>query len=350
VRLNLHTVEVREGHLCTGQRAHAEVDRARREALTRSHTATHLVHAALRDLVGTHVKQAGSLVQPDRLRFDFSHYAGLSDEILRQVEGLVNEVVRQDLSIQTSVMPLDEALTRGALAFFGDKYAEQVRVVEIPDFSLELCGGTHARSTGELGLVKIGLERSVSAGVRRIEALSGDASLKRFQSQSRILHALGGVLGGDTEGVLDSVHRLQKSARALQREVDDLRLRLAERAVGTGEDPVHEVRGFRVLVKKVSGLDKTGMRTLTDRLKQKLGSGVVVLGQKEGETASLLVAVTRDLSSRLSAGAIVRELAPIVGGRGGGRNELAEAGGKLGGRLDEALAEVDQVIERVAGA
>jgi alanyl-tRNA synthetase len=350
LRLNLHTVEVREGHLRAGQRAHAEVDRGRREALTRSHTATHLVHAALRDLVGTHVKQAGSLVQPDRLRFDFSHYAGLSDEILRQVEGLVNEVVRQDLSIQTSVMPLDEALTRGALAFFGDKYAEQVRVVEIPDFSLELCGGTHARSTGELGLVKIGLERSVSAGVRRIEALSGDASLKRFQSQSRILHALGGVLGGDTEGVLDSVHRLQKSARALQREVDDLRLRLAERAVGTGEDPVHEVRGFRVLVKKVSGLDKTGMRTLTDRLKQKLGSGVVVLGQKEGETASLLVAVTRDLSSRLSAGAIVRELAPIVGGRGGGRNELAEAGGKLGGRLDEALAEVDQVIERVAGA
>ncbi len=349
-RLHLHAVEVREGRLRTGDRVHSQVNKERREAITRSHTATHLVHAALRDLVGTHVKQAGSLVRPDRLRFDFSHYMGLSDDIQRQIEGLVNDVVRQDLPIVTSVMPLDQALKRGALAFFGDKYGEQVRVVEVPEFSMELCGGIHARSTGELGLVKIGLERSVSAGVRRVEATSGDVSLKKFQSQARILNSLRGVLGVDAEGVIDSVQRLQQNARSQQREVEALRLKLAEGTSASGEDPVHEVRGLKVLVKRVSGLDRAGMRTLTDRLKNKLGSGIVVLGQKDGEAASLLVAVTRDLSSRLSAGAIVRELAPIVGGRGGGRNELAEAGGKLGGRLDEALAEVDQVIDRVVGA
>ncbi len=349
-RLHLHAVEVREGRLRTGDRVHAQVNRERRQAITRSHTATHLVHAALRDLVGTHVKQAGSLVRPDRLRFDFSHYMGLSEDIQHQVERLVNDIVRQDLRIVTSVMPLDQALKRGALAFFGDKYGEQVRVVEVPEFSIELCGGTHARSTGELGLVKIGFERSVSAGVRRVEATSGDVSLKKFQTQARILNALGGVLGVDLEGVIGSVQKLQQNARSLQREVGALRLKMAEGISAVGEDAVHEVRGLKVLVKRVSGLDRAGMRTLTDRLKDKLGSGVVVLGQKDGEAASLLVAVTRDLSSRLSAGAIVRELAPIVGGRGGGRNELAEAGGKLGGRLDEALAEVDQVIDRVVGA
>ncbi|MEE9218241.1 MAG: alanine--tRNA ligase [Acidobacteriota bacterium] len=347
--LHLHAVRVRQGCLRDGDTVQARVDRPRREALARSHTSTHLVHAALRDLVGTHVKQAGSLVRPDRLRFDFSHYLALSDEILRQVEDQINDIIRQDPPVRTYILPLDEALRRGALAFFGDKYGEQVRVVEIAGYSTELCGGTHVSSCGELGLAKINLERSVSAGTRRVEALCGDEALRRFQSQTGVLEALGEALGVEPERMLESVRRLQQNARTLQRQVESLRLELAEGMVSGGGEPVRHVRGFKVLVREVSGLDRAAMRTLTDRLKQRLGSGIVVLGQKEGEAASLLVAVTRDLSSRLSAGAIIRELAPIVGGRGGGRHELAEAGGKLGGELDRALAEVDQIIEKVAG-
>jgi alanyl-tRNA synthetase len=349
-RLILHAVAVREGRLKVGDRVRAEVDRARREALRRSHTATHLAHAALRNLLGTHVKQAGSLVAPDRLRFDFSHYSRLSEEIVRQLEEEVNDVIRRDLPITTSVLPLEEALRRGALAFFGDKYGDQVRVVEIPEYSMELCGGTHARSTGEIGMLKLTAERAVAAGVRRIEALSGEGALRRFQEQQRVVDSLGSALGVDSEGLADSVKRLQQSVRTLQREVDSLRLRAAETPASAGEETLREVRGFKVLVKKVSGLDRAGMRNLTDRLKQKLGSGVVVLGQAEGEAASLVVAVTRDLAPRLPAGSLIRELAPMVGGRGGGRPELAEAGGNQGAGLDEALAGVEQAIERVVGA
>ena len=348
--LNLHAVLVREGRLRPGDVVQAEVDRARREAIRRSHTATHLAHAALRDIVGTHVKQAGSLVNPDRFRFDFSHYAALTPEIVRQVEDEVNDVIRQDLPVRVSVLPLDEALRRGALAFFGDKYGEQVRVVEVPGFSMELCGGTHTPSTGVIGLFKVIQERGTAAGVRRIETLSGEQALRQFQGQQNVLQDLGSALGVEPAGLAESVRRLQQSAKALQREVESLRLKLAEGTGSTAQEPVLEVLGLKVLVKRVSGLDRAGMRSLTDRLKQKLGSGVVVLGQVEGEEASLLVAVTRDLAPRVSAGAIIKQLAPIVGGRGGGRDELAEAGGKRGGQLDQALAEVGPAIERVVGA
>ena len=346
-RLNLHTVGMSEGRLRVGDRVLAEVDRRRRDALRRSHTATHLAHAALRSLLGTHVKQAGSLVAPDRLRFDFSHYAALSDELLRQVEAEANHVVRQDLPVRTSVMPIEEALKRGALAFFGDKYGDEVRVVEVPGFSMELCGGTHTRSTGEIGLLKVGGERGVSAGVRRLEALAGEGALSRFQIQQGILGALAASLGVEPEALPESVRRLQQTVRALQREVEGLRLKAAEGVGSAEEEPLREVRGLRVLVKKVSGLDRAGLRNLSDRMRQRIGSGVVVLGQAEGGEAALVVAVTRDLTARVSAGALIRELAPIVGGRGGGRADMAEAGGKLGGALDQALAGVEKAIEKV---
>jgi alanyl-tRNA synthetase len=266
------------------------------------------------------------------------------------VEDEVNDVIRQDLPIRVSVLPLDEALRRGALAFFGDKYGEQVRVVEVPGFSMELCGGTHTPSTGVIGLFKVIQERGTAAGVRRIETLSGEQALRQFQGQQNVLQDLGSALGVEPAGLAESVRRLQQSAKALQREVESLRLKLAEGTGSAAQEPVLEVHGLKVLVKKVSGLDRAGMRSLTDRLKQKLGSGVVVLGQVEGEEASLLVAVTRDLTPRVSAGAIIKQLAPIVGGRGGGRDELAEAGGKRGGQLDQALAEVGPAIEKVVGA
>jgi alanyl-tRNA synthetase len=348
--LNLHVLSVQQGRLAEGEEVLAEVDRGRREQLRRSHTATHLVHAALRDLLGTHVKQAGSLVAPDRLRFDFSHYAALPDEILAQIEDQVNDVVRQDLPVRTAETAIEEALRRGALAFFGDKYGERVRVVEVPGVSMELCGGTHTATTGEIGMVKVALERSVAAGVRRVEALCGAGAVRRFRDSQRTLESLGAALGVEGEQIPDSVRRLQQSLRALQREVETLRLARAEGAAGEGEERLREVRGLKVLIKRVSGLDRAGLRSLSDRLKQRLGSGVIVLGQAEGGEASLVVAVTRDLTPRVRAGDLIRELAPIVGGRGGGRPEMAEAGGKRGEALDQALAEVEQLLEKVVAA
>jgi alanyl-tRNA synthetase len=348
--LNLHSVVVRQGRLAAGDEVLAEVDRERREQLRRSHTATHLVHAALRDLLGTHVKQAGSLVAPDRLRFDFSHYAAVPEEILEQIEDQVNDVVRQDLPVRTEETGLEEALRRGALAFFGDKYGERVRVVEVPGVSLELCGGTHVGSTGEIGVVKLALERSVAAGVRRLEAVCGAGAVRRLRAAQRALESLGSALGVESEQVPDSVRRLQQTVRALQRELETLRLARAEGAAAGGQERLSEVRGLKVLVRRVSGLDRAGLRSLSDRLKQRLGSGVIVLGQAEAGEASLVVAVTRDLTPRLRAADLIRELAPIVGGRGGGRPEMAEAGGRRAEALEEALARVEQAIERVVAA
>jgi alanyl-tRNA synthetase len=348
--LNLHVLSVRQGRLRAGEEVLAEVDRDRRDQLRRSHTATHLVHAALRDLLGTHVKQAGSLVAPDRLRFDFSHFASVPEEILAQIEDQVNDVVRQDLEVRTRETGIEEALRRGALAFFGDKYGERVRVVEVPGVSMELCGGTHVGTTGEIGLVKMALERSVAAGVRRVEALCGAGAVRRFRASQRALESLSTALGVESDHLPESVRRLQHTVRTLQREIEALRLAKAEGAAVEGQERLREVRGLKVLIKRVSGLDRAGLRNLSDRLKQRLGSGVIVLGQEEGGEASLVVAVTRDLTPRVRAGDLIRELAPIVGGRGGGRPEMAEAGGKRGEALEQALAEVEQAIEKVVAA
>jgi alanyl-tRNA synthetase len=333
--LTLHLVRVREGLLRAGETVRAEVDRDRRIAVTRGHDATHLVHAALREVVGTHVKQAGSLVDADRLRFDFTHYAPLSDEIQRQVEDLVNDVVRQDLPIKSAVMPLEEALKRGALAFFGDKYGDVVRVVEIPGFSMELCGGTHGGSTGSIGVVRLQAERGIAAGTRRVEALTGREALREARDERRALQGVSTALHVDRQAAPETLQRLLEQNRLLQRQIEELRVTLAAGGAPLAEE-VREVAGVRMLVPRVQrGLDKGAVRALVDRNRERLPSGVIVQwAVQEEDRVNVTTSVSRDLIPPLHAGEIVRALAPLVDGRGGGRADMAEAGGRKAGDLE----------------
>ncbi len=348
--LIVHRIRLETGRLAVDDRVRAEVDRERREAIRRNHTATHLLHAALREIVGPHVKQAGSLVAPDRLRFDFTHFAGLSDRALADIEALVNEKILEDLAVEEAWMSLEEALRQGAIALFGEKYGDEVRVISIGEFSRELCGGTHTRHLGEIGLFKLTEERSVASGTRRLEALTGTGSLRAFQEEEAVLRALEQALAVPRGEVLREVERRMEQLRQLQRELERLRLgsvrqRLLERA----RRPAEAGR-IKVLAERVDGVSAAQARELADALRQQLGSGVVVLGRAEGEKAALLVAVTDDLKAQLPAVRLARELGRIIGGGGGGRDDLAEAGGRRPERLDEALRAAVEVVARSAEA
>jgi alanyl-tRNA synthetase len=325
----VHSVRVQAGVVKSGDLVTTQVDVARRSETARHHTATYLLHAALREVVGTHVKQAGSLVAPDHLRFDFSHFAPVAPPLVVQVEDLVNGVVLSDLKVTAEEMPLDDALAMGAMALFGEKYGERVRVIRIGDFSAELCGGTHTGSTGEVGLFKITGERGISSGVRRVEALGGESSLRRFREDAAILAQLQQLFNVDRAAIPEGVERLVQQNRALSREVEKLRLRLATAGGGDSEIRIHEVRDIRVLPLYVEGMDKKGLRELADRQRGQVGRGVVALGTNpEPDRGMLLVTVSPDLAGRLDARAIVGELAREFDGRGGGRADLAEAGGR----------------------
>jgi alanyl-tRNA synthetase len=347
--LIVHRGRVEGGALAVGDAVVAEIDEARREAVRRNHTATHLLHAALREVVGTHVKQAGSLVAPDRLRFDFSHFAALGDRALADIESLVNRKVMEDLPVETAESSLDEALRDGAMALFGEKYGERVRTVRIGDFSLELCGGTHCSRSGEIGLVKIIQERGIASGTRRVEAVSGEGSLDRFREEHAILRTLEEELAVPREKLLEEIERRMGLLRSVQKQLDgERRGSVRDRLWKKAESP-QVVAGTKLVVDRVDGLGPAEIRELADGLRQKLRSGVVVLGRAFGAKASLLVSVTDDLTKRLSAGELVRELAGIIGGGGGGRRDLAEAGGKDASRLDEALEAAPRVVERRIG-
>jgi len=347
--LAVHRVRVEKGSLAEGDLATAEVDVAHRSAVRRNHTATHLLHAALREVVGTHVKQAGSLVAPDRLRFDFSHFHGLSDETLADIESLVNEKVLEDLPVESRTMALEDALRTGAMALFGEKYGDQVRVVTIGDFSRELCGGTHTERSGQIGLVKLTGERGIASGTRRIEAVSGQGSLDRFRQDQAIVRALEDSLSAPRDKLVEEIDRRLAQLRALQRDLERQRVgSVRDRLARQATDPPR-AGGVALLAERVDGLSPQEMRELADGLRQKLGSGVVVLGRSEGGKASLLVMVSPNLADRLSAVDIVRDLGRIIGGGGGGRPELAEAGGKLGDKIDEALGAAAAAVERRVG-
>ncbi len=344
-----HRIVVETGAIAPGDPVRAEVDELRRAAVRRNHTATHLLHAALREVLGTHVKQAGSLVAPDRLRFDFSHFSGVSDEALADVESLVHRQVLEDHAVETSEMDLEEALRAGAMALFGEKYGERVRVVRIGEFSLELCGGTHCRRSGEIGLVKLVAERGVASGTRRIEAVSGEGSLQRFREEHATLRRLEGLLAVPRERLLEEIERRTGELRAAQRQLDEERTRAARARLWTLADTPQVVAGVSVVAERVDGLGPAELRELADGLRRKLRSGVIVLGRAFDGKASLLVSVTEDLTTRLPAGEIVRELARFIGGGGGGRPDLAEAGGRDGARLDEALRGTLDVVARRLG-
>ena len=328
------------------------VDRENRLATERNHTGTHLLHAALRQVLGTHVKQAGSLNDPTRLRFDFSHFAQIAEPELREIESIVNHEVLANEKVETLVdVPIDVAVNElGAMALFGEKYGDKVRVVKIGSFSTELCGGTHTGATGEIGLIKITGESSVSSGVRRVEALSGTGALGEFRRDfdlSRTVAQLTG--GGDSEALRNRFSAQEEELKKLRRELDQVRMKAASAAVSDAAGGAVEVKGVKVLTQRVDGLEKGQMRELVDQLRGKLGSGVVVLGAAAEGKVTLIVGVTKDLTGRVQAGKIVGLLAAKVGGKGGGRPDLAEAGGSDAGALDGALAGAGVVVGELLG-
>ncbi len=371
-----HVVQVTGGALRHGDLVSARVDDAVRDATRRHHTATHLLHAALRDVLGPHVKQAGSLVAADRLRFDFAHVGAVTPEQVVEIERIVNARVIDNLPVQTEVKDTQEAIAAGATALFGEKYGDSVRVVSIPGFSVELCGGTHVRSTGDIGSFAIASEGGVSAGVRRIEAVTGMVAAERARVQSELLEALLSVAttaqeptslaglrdaaqepdayaDGKRQAVraIDAIVKVHADKKRLERENQQLRMKAAmSGTAGAPSDDVTEIAGVKVVAREVAGLDKNGLRALVDQQRSRITSGVVILAAPSDGKVTVVVGVTGDLTKKVSAGQVVKRIAPIVGGRGGGRPDFAEAGGKDPSKIGEMLVAARGVIETLLTA
>jgi alanyl-tRNA synthetase len=343
---------VSNGELIRRDIVTAEVNAGLRDATRRNHTATHLLHAALRQVLGQHVKQAGSLVAPDRLRFDFVHVSAVTREQQLDIERIVNEQILRNTTVQTEVKNTQEAIAAGAMALFGEKYGDSVRVVSVPGFSVELCGGTHVRATGDIGLFAIVAESGVAAGVRRIEAMTGLDSLTAYQRQRDELGALSGALNARPGELIARVSSLQDENKRLARELQQARMKaaLAPTGAGSADGDVAEVAGVKLVARQVSGLDKDGLRALVDQHRGQIKSGVVVLASPGEGKVSIVVGVTPDLTKKAPAGQIVKQLAPIVGGGGGGRPDFAEAGGKDPSKIGDLLAASRGVIEKMLSA
>ena len=341
-----HRVRVQSGEIAVGSPVIAEIDAPRRAATRRNHTATHLLHAALRQVLGSHVKQAGSLVAPDRLRFDFVHFSALTRDELLNIEGIVNTHILENTPVETAVKPTQEAIAAGAMALFGEKYGDKVRVVSVPGFSVELCGGTHVRATGDIGLFAILSETGVAAGTRRIEAITGLESLKAFQTERDVVNSLGQALNARPGELPAKIAALQEETRRLARELQHAKMNAAIGGSSQQED-AEDVGGVKLVAREVTGLDKDGLRALVDRHRSRIGSGVVVLASPVDGKVSIVVGVTPDLTKKVPAGQVVKQLAPIVGGGGGGRPDFAEAGGKDPAKIREMLASARAVVERM---
>ena len=348
----LHAVHVTRGVLKQRDLVSAEVAGAVRDATRRHHTATHLLHAALRQVLGPHVKQSGSLVAPDRLRFDFVHFTSVTREQMLEIEQIVNEQVLRNTPVQTEVKATEEAIAAGAMALFGEKYGDSVRVVSIPGFSVELCGGTHVRATGDIGLFAIVSEGGVAAGVRRIEAICGLESLRTFQRDRDELAQTSAVVNARPGELAARVTALAEENKKLARDLQQARMQAALSGgggPGVREDEVVEVAGVKLVAREVAGLDRDGLRTLVDQHRDRIKSGVVVLASPSPDAGkvTIVVGVTSDLTKRVKAGELVKTLAPIVGGGGGGRPDFAEAGGKDLSRIGELLAASRTVLEKL---
>ena len=340
-----HLGKVEKGAIKVGDKLAASIDAPRRAAIVLNHSATHLLHAALRKVLGVHVQQKGSLVEPTRLRFDFAHYEPVSPEQLKQIEALVNEQVRLNHDADIRVLPYDEAIAAGALAFFGDKYGDKVRVLKLGDFSTELCGGTHVHRSGDIGLFKITSEGGIAAGVRRIEAVTGQGALELVNANEAVLREVAGLVKASRDDVSSKVEQLVDRTRALERELAALRQKLAS---GGSRDILKEaqvVNGINVLAARLDGADAKALRDTADQLKDKLGSGVVVLGAVEGDKVFLVASVSKDLAGKLKAGDIIKPVAELCGGRGGGRADFAQAGGTRPDQIDAALALVPGLVK-----
>ncbi len=351
--LIVHKIRVDKGALKVGDIVSAQVDVEKRDATRRNHTATHLMHAALREVLGTHVKQAGSVVAPSYLRFDFTHYQPMTAAEKEEIERLVNSYILRNEPVQTDEMAIEEAMRSGAMALFGEKYGEKVRVLSIKGlegiFSKELCGGTHVRATGDIGLFKITSDESIASGVRRIRAITGMDAYERFREAEVLVDGLSSGLRTSRSDLSGTVTRLQEELKKARREADDLRLKIASGVTSSSAngDESREVAGIKVLAREASGLDAAAMRQLSDTLLARIKSGVVVLGRSSDGKVSLIVRTSADLTGKVPAGQVIKELAPIIGGRGGGKADMAEGGGNQPENLASALEKSYEVVEKL---
>ena len=346
----LHKSKIEKGSIKVSDVVTATVDVAKRDATRRNHTATHLVHAALKEVLGTHVKQAGSVVAPNYLRFDFTHYQPISESELLEIEDLVNREILKNDPVNTDLMSIEDAMRSGAMALFGEKYGSTVRVLSVGGgtFSKELCGGTHVRATGDIGSFKIMSDEAVASGVRRIRAITGLDAFARFREDEQLIEKSLDALRTQRDNLPNAIEKLQEELKKTRRENDDLKMKIATGAIGSASsngDETREVSGVKVIAKTVDGLDKGGMRHLSDTLMAQIKSGVVILARTEDEKVSFIVRVSDDLTDRVKAGKIVQEIAPIVNGRGGGKPDMAEGGGTDATKLPDALEASYGVIE-----
>ncbi len=348
--LIIHKVTVEKGSVKVGDKVTAVVDAEKRDATRRNHTATHLVHAALKEVLGSHVKQAGSVVAPNYLRFDFTHYQPMNAGEIQEVEDLVNRYILKNEPVATNLMAIEEAMQSGAVAMFGEKYGSEVRVLSVGDgvFSKELCGGTHVRATGDIGSFKITSDEAIASGVRRIRAITGFDAFERFREDELLIDRSLGVLKTQRDQLPNAIEKLLDELKRTRKEIDELKLKIATGAIGEASsngDEAREISGVKVLGKIVDGLDGNGMRQLSDTLLARLKSGVVVLGRKEEGKVGIIVRVSDDLTGKVKAGNVIREIVPIVGGKGGGRPDMAEGGGSEPEKLGEAIDASYKVIE-----
>ncbi len=345
--LIIHKGEIVSGKITKGDVVTLAVDRNQRSSTERNHTATHLLHFALRKVLGDHVKQSGSLVAPDRFRFDFTHFSQTSFEELAEIETIVNQRIRENIPVETVEMDAEEAFKTDATALFEEKYGDRVRMVSLDDFSKELCGGTHTGQTGDIGLFKIIEESSVAAGIRRIEALTGGAALAHIQKTEKILGDTARLLKERPEAIPQRVDKILFNQKALEKEVDRLKTQIASEEVDDIEADVKSMNGIKLLVKKVAVDRPAALRALADRFKDKIKSGIVVLGSVANDKALLVVVVTKDLTDRFHAGKMIKDVAAVVGGGGGGRPDMAQAGGTVPEKLDAALEKAYEVVKNV---
>ena len=342
--LIIHQAKVKRGRVKEGMTAVLQVEGERRRAIALNHTATHLMQAVLREVLGDHVHQAGSLVSPERLRFDFTHFASMEKEELERVEALVNQKIRENLKVETKIMEVEDALQTGAMALFGEKYGEKVRVVMVSDFSIELCGGTHTLRTGDIGFFKMVSESGVAAGVRRIEALTGEGAYRFIKEEERELWEIASSLKSVPGGLSSKIERLLERQRELERELSSFQDKLSHQELSNLLPFVREIKGVKVLSAKVDGKDIKRMREFVDQLKGKMGSGIILLGGQSQNKVSLIMGVTSDLTRRFNASELIKKIALHIGGTGGGRPDFAQAGGTDSKKLDEALKAIDDLI------
>ena len=346
----LHKSRIEKGKITVGDNVTAVVDEQRRDATRRNHTATHLVHAALKEVLGSHVKQAGSVVAPNYLRFDFTHYQPMTAAEIKEVEDLVNRYILENHPVTTNMMAIEDAMRSGAVAMFGEKYGSEVRVLSVGtgEFSMELCGGTHVRATGDIGSFKITSDEAIASGVRRIRAITGFDAFERFREDEVLIDRSLEVLKTQRDQLPNAIERLQDELKRTRREIDDLKLKIATGAIGgasSNGDEAREIAGVKVVGKIVEGLDANGMRQLSDTLLARLKSGVVVLGRRDEGKAGIIVRVSDDLKDKVRAGNVIKEIVPVIGGKGGGRPDMAEGGGPEPEKLPEALEASYKVIE-----